>query len=74
MRFKEESRAPKNVHRKTDPEAEQLLIKVRKSPMEGKTEDTKYWCIGAGEIQFRMYELGCLEDEIPKSVNNQTHC
>ena len=31
--------------------------------MEGKTEDTKYRCIGAGEIQFRMYELGYSEDD-----------
>jgi hypothetical protein len=33
--------------------------------MEGKTEDTKYRCIGAEEIQFRMHELGHSEDEIP---------
>jgi len=33
--------------------------------MEGKTEDTKYRCIGADEIQFRMYELGYSEDETP---------
>ena len=63
--FKEKSRAPKNVHRKTDPEVEQLIIKVRKSLMEGKTEDTKYRCIGADEIQFRMYELGYSEDGTP---------
>ena len=63
--FKEESRAPKNVHRKTDPEIEQLLVNVRKSLMEGKTKDTKYRCIGGDEIQFRMYELGYSEDETP---------
>ncbi len=63
--FKEESRAPKNVHRKTDSEIEQLVVNVRKSLMEGKTEDTKYRCIGADEIQFRMYELGYSEDETP---------
>jgi len=50
--FREESRAPKNVHRKTDSEIEQLVVNVRKSLMEGKTEDTKYRCIGAVEIQF----------------------
>ena len=43
--FKEESRAPKNIHRKIDSEVEQLIIKVRKSLMEGKTEDTKYRCM-----------------------------
>ena len=63
--FNEESRAPKNVHRKTDSEVEQLIIKVRKSLMEGKTEDTKYRCIGADEIQFRMYEMGYSEDDTP---------
>jgi len=63
--FKEESRAPKNVHRKTDSEMEQLVINVRKSLLEGTTEDTKYRCIGAVEIQFRMHELGYSEDDTP---------
>ena len=63
--FKEESRAPKNVHRRTDSEIEQLVVNVRKSLMEGKTEDTKYRCIGAVEIQFRMHKLGYSEDKTP---------
>ena len=63
--FRDESRAPKNVRRKTDSEMEQLVVNVRKSLMEGKTEDTKYRCIGADEIQFRMHELGYSEDETP---------
>jgi hypothetical protein len=63
--FRDESRAPKNVHRKTDSGMEQLVITVRKSLMEGTTEDTKYRCIGAVEIQFRMHELGYSEDEMP---------
>jgi len=36
--FREESRAPGNVHRKTDSEIEQLVVNVRKSLMEGKTK------------------------------------
>jgi len=63
--FREESRAPKNVHRKTDSEIEQLVVNVRKSLMEGTTEDTKYRCIGAVEIQFRMHELGYSEGDTP---------
>ena len=63
--FKEESRAPKNVHGKTDLEMEQLVITVRKSLLEGTTEDTKYRCIGAVEIQLHMHELGYSEDEMP---------
>ena len=63
--FQEHSRAPKNVHRKTDPEIEKLVVNVRKSLVEGKTEDTKYRCIGAEEIEFRMDELGYSEKEIP---------
>src|SRR5665648_129625 len=63
--FKDESRAPKNVSKKTDSELEQLVVNVRKSLMDGKTEDTKYRCIGADEIQFRMYELGYSEDDTP---------
>jgi transposase InsO family protein len=63
--FRDESRAPKNVRRKTDSEMEQLVVNVRKSLMEGKTKDTKYRCIGADEIQFRMHELGHSEDETP---------
>ncbi len=41
------------------------MVNVCKSLMEGKTEDTKYRCIGADEIQFRMHELGYIEDETP---------
>ena len=42
--FRDEYRAPKNVRRKTDSEIEQLMVNVRKSLMEGTTEDTKYRC------------------------------
>ena len=63
--FSDESKAPHNVHRKTDSEMEQLVVNVRKSLMEGDSEDTKYRCIGADEIQFRMYELGYSEDATP---------
>ncbi len=63
--FKEKSRAPKNVHRKTDSEIEQLVITVRKSLLKGTTEDTKYRCIGAVEIQFHMHELGYSEEDTP---------
>ena len=41
------------------------MVNVRKSLLEGTTEDTKYRCIGAVEIQFRMHELGYSEDETP---------
>jgi len=41
------------------------VVSVRKSLVEGKIEYTKYRCIGADEIQFRMYELGYLEDDTP---------
>ena len=71
--FRDESRAPKNVHRRIDSEIEQLVVNVRKSLMEGKTEETKYRCIGAVEIQFRMHELGYSEGETQRPVINQTH-
>ena len=63
--FQEHSRAPKNVHGKTDAEIEKLVVNVRKSLVEGKTEDTKYRCIGAEEIEFRTHELGYSENDIP---------
>ncbi|KAF5412378.1 MAG: hypothetical protein C5S47_01465 [Candidatus Methanogasteraceae archaeon] len=63
--FRDESRAPKTVHRKTDLEMERLVIKVRKSLMKGTTGDTRYRCIGAVEIQSNMHELGQSEDEMP---------
>ena len=63
--FKDKSRAPKNISKKTDSGIEQLVVSVRKSLMEGKNEDTKYRCIGADEIQFRMYELGYSEADTP---------
>jgi len=71
--FKEQSRAPKNVHRKTDSEIEQLVVNVRKSLLEGATEDTKYRCIGAVEIEFRMQKLGYSEDESPILSTIITH-
>ncbi|MFV9692103.1 MAG: hypothetical protein ACNY01_14245, partial [Desulfobacteria bacterium] len=46
-------------------EIEQLVVNLRKSLLEGATEDTKYRCIGAVEIQFRMHEPGYSEDETP---------
>ena len=39
------------------------MVNVRKSFLEGATEDIKYRCIGAVEIQFRMHEPGYLEVE-----------
>jgi len=33
--------------------------------MKGETEDTKYRCIGAVEVQLHMHELGHSEDELP---------
>ena len=63
--FQEHSKAPKNIHRKTDLEIEKVVVDVRKSLVEGETEDTKYRCIGAEEIEFRMDELGYSENDIP---------
>ena len=45
--FNDKSRAPKKVSGKTNSVIEQLVVNVRKSLMEGKTENTKYRCIGA---------------------------
>jgi transposase len=39
--FRDKSGAPKNVHRKTDSEMEQLVINVRKSLLEGTTKRHK---------------------------------
>jgi len=66
--FQEHSKAPKKVHGKTKPEIETLVVNVRKSLVEGKTDETKYRCIGAEEIQLMMDELGCSEDEIPPTA------
>ena len=65
--FQDESKAPNTVDRKTDPEIEKVVVNVRKSLVDGKTEDTKYRCIGADEIQLRMYELGYSEELMPSS-------
>ena len=70
--FRDKSGAPKNIHRKTDLEIEQLVTTVRKSLLNGTTEDTKYRCIGAVEIQFRMHELGYSEDEM-RSCGNENN-
>lgn len=66
--FQEHSKAPKKVHGKTKPEIEKLVVNIRRSLVEGKTDETKYRCIGSEEIQLRMDELGCSEDEIPPTA------
>ena len=65
--FQEHSRAAKNVHGKTNPIIEKLVINVRKSLVGGNTDETKYRYIGPDEIQFWMDELGHSEDEIPST-------
>ena len=48
-------------------------MNVRKSLLEGSNEDTKYRCIGAVEIEFRIHELGYSEDETPSLSTIITH-
>ena len=76
--FKEKSRAPKNVHRKTDSGMEQLVTTVRKSLLNGTTKDTKYRCIGAVEIQFHMHEKRLRDSSLQKETDpvnvEQTEC
>ena len=62
--FGEDSRAPIKVHRKVNSDIEKLVVNVRKSLVEGATDETKYRCIGADEIQFRTHELGYLEHDM----------
>ena len=66
--FQEHSKVPKNIYGKVDLEIEKIVVNVRKSLVEGNTDETKYRYIGPDEIQFRMHELGYSEDKIPSTA------
>jgi hypothetical protein len=57
--FKDNSKAPKNVHRKISSKTETLIVSVRKSLVEGNTDETKYRCIG-----LLKYNYGCMNLDV----------
>ena len=53
------------IHNKTNDKIEQVIIKIRKSLMDGSEESTRYSFVGDESIRFQMEELGYKPSEIP---------
>jgi transposase InsO family protein len=53
------------IHNKTNDKIERVIIKIRKSLMDGSEESTRYAFVGDESIRFQMEELGYKPSEIP---------
>ena len=63
--YKDLPKSSKVIHNKTDDKIELVIIKIRKSLMEGSEDSTKYSFVGVEAIQLRMEELGYTPSAIP---------
>jgi putative transposase len=63
--YKDLPRKHELVHNKTDKKIELVVIKIRKSLMDGSDESSRYSFLGAEAIKFKLEELGYNPGEIP---------
>jgi len=63
--YKDLPRGPAVIHNKTNDKIEQVVVKIRKSLMDGSEDSTRYSFVGDESIRFRMEELGYKSSEIP---------
>jgi len=63
--YKDLPRGPAVIHNKTNDKIEQVVIKIRKSLMDGSEDSPKYSFVGDESIRFRMEELGYGPSAIP---------
>lgn len=63
--YKDLPRGPPVTHNKTEDKIEQVVVKIRKSLMDGTDDSTKYSFVGDDAIRFRMEGLGYETSEIP---------
>ena len=63
--YKDLPRGPPVIHNKTEDKIEQVVVKIRKSLMEGSEDSTRYSFVGDEAIRFRMEGLGYEPSEIP---------
>jgi transposase InsO family protein len=63
--YKDLPRGPPVVHNKVGDKIEQVVVKIRKSLMDGTEDSSKYSFVGDEVIRFRMEGLGYEPSEIP---------
>ncbi len=63
--YKDLRRGPTVIHNKTEDKIEQVVVKIRKSLMDGTEDSTRYSFVGDDAIRFRMEGLGYELSEIP---------
>jgi len=63
--YKDLPRGPPVIHNKTEDKIEQVVVKIRKSLMDGTEDSSKYSFVGVEAIRFRMEGLGYGPSEIP---------
>ena len=63
--YKDLPRGPPVVHNKVGDKIEQVVVKIRKSLMDGTEDSSKYSFVGDEAIRFRMEGLGYEPSEIP---------
>jgi hypothetical protein len=56
--YKDLPKRARVIPHKTSERIEQIVVKIRKSLMDGTEDSTKYSCVGAEAIQFHMDGLG----------------
>jgi putative transposase len=63
--YKDLPRKHENLHNRTDNKIELVIVKIRKSLMNGIDESSRYSFVGAEAIKFKLEELGYKPSEIP---------
>lgn len=63
--YKDLPKRARVIPHKSSERIEQIVVKIRKSLMDGTEDSTKYSCVGAEAIQFHMDGLGYKTSEIP---------
>ncbi len=63
--YKDLSKTPHIISKKTYPRIESAIIKIRNSLMDGNEDSTKYSFVGAEAVQFQMEDLGYEPEDIP---------
>ncbi|MDP2798230.1 MAG: helix-turn-helix domain-containing protein, partial [Methanoregula sp.] len=62
--YKDLQREPPVIHNKSKDKIEQVVVKIRKSLMDGTEDSTRYSFVGDEAIRFRMEGLGYEPSEI----------
>ncbi|MCX6693133.1 MAG: hypothetical protein NT074_01065, partial [Methanomicrobiales archaeon] len=63
--YKDLSKRPHVISKKTDRRIENAVVGIRKSLMDGSEDSTRFFFVGAEAIQFQMEEMGYEPSDIP---------